>query len=72
MSTMLLSVTGSKPCEELPERPRRRLQDAPAQDLAVPVWVGNSPERVERCVEVRGKLTRDQERSELLPVGRYP
>jgi len=53
---------GQQPREELRKRPRRRVRDAPAQDLAVRVRIGDPPERVERCVEVRRGVSRERER----------
>ena len=60
---MSLSVTRSKPCEELRKQQCRRVRDALAQDLAVRVRVGDLPERVERCVEVHRGLPRERGRS---------
>ena len=53
---MSLSVTGRSRASA--KWPRRRVRDAPAQDLAVRIRVGDLPECAERCIEVHRGLPR--------------
>ena len=53
---------GQQPREELRERPCGRVWDAPAQDLAVRLRVGDLPECIECCIEVCGGLPRERGR----------
>ena len=57
---MSLSVMGSNSARNCVSG---HVRDAPAQDVAVRVRVGDPPARVERCVEVRGRLPRERDRS---------